>query len=127
MKKIKGIMTIMVILIILLSVNSCAPKWAKTYGGTDDERASSIQQTADGGYIVAGESLSFGAGGHDVWILKLDGGGDIQWQKTYGGTESDEAYSIQQTNDGGYIVAQGSPTEIVKSSESLTAEFLRCR
>ena len=67
--------------------------------------ANSIQQTSDGGYIVAGETMSFGAGGSDAWVLKLDGNGNVQWQKTYGGTGNDYANSIQQTSDGGYIVA----------------------
>jgi hypothetical protein len=79
-------------------------KWAKTYGGTKLEAARSVQQTTDGGYIVAGNTDSFGAGGSDLWVLKLTAGGDIQWQKTYGGTEWDEYPFIQQTTDGGYIV-----------------------
>ena len=80
-------------------------QWQKTYGGTDEDVASSIQQTSDGGYIVAGKTNSFGAGSSDVWVLKLDKDGNIQWQKTYGGPDGDEAHSIQQTSDGGYIVA----------------------
>ena len=80
-------------------------EWQKTYGGSGDDEASSIQQTVDGGYIVAGYTTSFGAGKKDVWILKLDKDGNVQWQNTYGGTEDDEAFSIQQTADGGYVVA----------------------
>jgi len=80
-------------------------QWQKTYGGTYDDYANSIQQTSDGGYIVAGRTYSFGAGGTDVWVLKLDSSGNVQWQKTYGGTYDDYANSIQQTSDGGYIVA----------------------
>ncbi|MHA2612326.1 MAG: InlB B-repeat-containing protein, partial [bacterium JZ-2024 1] len=79
--------------------------WQKTYGGTDSDGASSIQQTSDGGYIVAGYTYSFGAGRYDIWVLKLDADGNVLWQKTYGGANWDEAYSIQQTSDGGYIVA----------------------
>jgi uncharacterized repeat protein (TIGR02543 family) len=79
--------------------------WAKTYGGPNWDGASSIQQTADGGYIVAGWTESFGAGNGDFWVLKLDQNGDIQWQKIYGGPSADVAFSIQQTADGGYIVA----------------------
>ena len=67
--------------------------------------ANSIQQTSDGGYIVAGETDSnVGAGGGDSWIFKLDANGNMEWQKTYGGDNSDVAYSVQQTFDGGYIV-----------------------
>lgn len=80
-------------------------EWQKTYGGSESERAYSIQQTNDGGYIVAGLILSFGAGQPDFWVLKLSSEGDIEWNKTYGGSESETAYSIQQTFDGGYVVA----------------------
>jgi len=80
-------------------------EWQRTYGGSGFECAYSIQQTSDGGYIVAGETSSFGAGGKDLWVLKLYSNGDIEWQKTYGGTGHDSASSIQQTSDGGYIVA----------------------
>ncbi len=80
-------------------------EWQKTYGGNNTDRAYSIQQTNDGGYIVTGETESFGAGNEDIWIIKLNSAGDIEWQKTYGGNYTDRSYSIQQTNDGGYIVA----------------------
>ncbi len=80
-------------------------QWAKTYGGTDDDSASSVQQTSDGGYIVAGWTQSFGAGGWDIFLIKTDANGNIQWAKTYGGTYWDGVFSVQQTSDGGYIVA----------------------
>jgi hypothetical protein len=79
--------------------------WAKTYGGTGNEWPSSAQQTSDGGYIVAGYTESFGAGSADAFLIKTDANGNIIWAKTYGGTDDDWAYSIQQTSDGGYIVA----------------------
>ena len=82
-------------------------QWQKTYGGTNSDWAYSIQQTSDGGYILAGMTDSFGAGHYDAWVLKLDGNGNVQWEKTYGGTNDDYAYSIQQTSDGGYIVVGG--------------------
>jgi hypothetical protein len=74
-------------------------KFAKTYGRTYWNWAYSVQQTSDGGYIVAGEI------GGDVLLIKTDANGNIIWTKTYGGTGWDEASSIQQTSDGGYIVA----------------------
>jgi hypothetical protein len=79
--------------------------WAKTYGGTGNDRARSVQQTSDGGYIVAGSTLSFGAGSWDIFLIKTDANGNVQWAKTYGGTSDIYAYSVQQTSDGGYIVA----------------------
>ncbi|HLA38021.1 MAG TPA: hypothetical protein VJZ02_06120 [Candidatus Brocadiales bacterium] len=82
-------------------------EWQKTYGGVSSDGASSVQQTSDGGYIVAGRTKSFGAGDCDIWVLKLRGDGAAEWQKTYGGVEDDGASSIQQTSDGGYIVAGG--------------------
>ena len=80
-------------------------EWQETYGGTEDDVAQAIQQTSDGGYIVAGYTASFGAGKKDVWVLKLDKDGVVVWQKTYGGTEDDWASSILETKDGGFIVA----------------------
>ncbi|GAF79018.1 unnamed protein product, partial [marine sediment metagenome] len=79
-------------------------EWQRTYGGSYNELANSIQQTSDGGYIAAGISFSFGSGSGDFWVLKLDSTGNIEWQRAYGGSEKDYAKSIQQTNDGGYIV-----------------------
>ena len=79
--------------------------WQETFGGTAWDEAYSIQQTTDGGYIVAGSTSSFGSGYYDLYILKLKSDGSLDWQKTFGGSNNDEAYSIQQTDDGGYIVA----------------------
>jgi hypothetical protein len=81
-------------------------QWAKTYGGTNDEYANSVQQTSDGGYIVAGYTRSFGAGGWDIFLIKTDANGNIQWAKTYGGTNDDVGWSVRQTSDGGYSVEQ---------------------
>ena len=92
------------IFVLLTLEVATADQWAKTYGGSGKEVASSIQQTTDGGYIVAGITNSFGAGNQDVWVLKLGVSGNIQWEKTYGGSGDEEAYSIQQTSEGGYIV-----------------------
>jgi len=80
-------------------------EWQRAYGGNEEDRASCIQETSDGGYIVAGGTKSFGAGGEDSWILKLDSAGDIELQRTCGGNEDESASYIQETSDGGYIVA----------------------
>ncbi|MCP4365206.1 MAG: hypothetical protein GY800_07910 [Planctomycetes bacterium] len=80
-------------------------EWQKTYGGEGWDEANYIRQTVDGGYIVAGMTKSFGEGEVDAWVLKLRHDGTVEWQKTYGGAFFDQPHSVQQTTDGGYIVA----------------------
>jgi hypothetical protein len=85
--------------------------WTKCLGGTEWDYATSIQQTNDSGFIVAGYTksndgdVSGNHGDYDYWVVKLGSLGDIQWQKCLGGTNTDFAYSIQQTSDEGFIVA----------------------
>jgi len=80
-------------------------RFARTYGGTNWEWGLSVQQTSDGGYIVAGYTRSFGAGNFDFLLIKTDAFGNVQWARTYGRIYEDGATSVQQTSDGGYIVA----------------------
>jgi hypothetical protein len=79
--------------------------WTRTIGGSDDDEGSSVRQTADGGYIIAGSTLSFGAGTYDVYLVKTDANGDTLWTKTYGGSQRDLGWSVCQTTDGGYVIA----------------------
>ena len=75
------------------------------YGGNQDDGGSSVLQTDDGGYIVAGRTLSYGNGSNDIYVLKTDGNGNEVWTKTYGGNGWDAPYEIKKTLDNCYIIA----------------------
>jgi hypothetical protein len=90
-------------------------QWDKDFGGTDDDVLYSLHQTTDGGYILGGSSgsgisgdktqpLWGGTGDADYWIIKIDSLGNKQWDKDFGGTDYDALFSLQQTNDEGYIL-----------------------
>ncbi len=81
--------------------------WTRTYGGSEDEGGSSVQQTSDEGYIIAGGTFSFGAASYDVYLIKTDASGDTIWTSTYGGSEDDWGNSVQETSDTGYIITGG--------------------
>ena len=97
--------------VYLIKTNSLGnPLYAKTYGGDSTDVGYFIQQTQDGGYIIVGKTRSYGAGDFDVWLIKTDANGDTLWTKTYGGENFDDGRSVQQTTDGGYIIAGSSFT-----------------
>ena len=78
--------------------------WNKTYGGTADDFGRSVVQTSDGGYAIVG-TMTSAATSYDVWLVKTDANGNMQWNKTYGGTDLDNGDSVVQANDGGYVIA----------------------
>lgn len=81
-------------------------EWNQTYGGTSSDQASALVQTSDGGYALAGYTLSFGlAGNYDFWLVKTDENGEVRWNKTYGREHGDWASALLQTSDGGYALA----------------------
>ena len=74
------------------------------FGGTTREFGYSVQQTTDGGYILAGSTTSYGSGSDDMYLVKTDSSGKETWSKTFGGSNNDIGYSVQQTQDGGYVI-----------------------
>jgi len=96
---------ISILLIFQFSGVKLYPGWFRHYGGSEDDRGYSVQQTTDGGYIVAGNSVSYSFGADDFAIYRLNSIGNKVWFKHYGGTFSDYAESVKQTSDGGYIIA----------------------
>ena len=92
--------------VYLVKTNSLGDTlWTRTYGGIASDVGNSVQQTDDGGYIIGGQTLSYGAGGNDVYLIKADSTGNSLWENAFGFTGSDVGSSVQQTSDGGYIVA----------------------
>ena len=119
MKKFCLFSSVLLIFCIITNISYGAPCWMKTYGGGGHDEIEDIQQISDGGYIATGYTDSYGEGKYDALILKLDSNGDVSWQKTYGGSDFEAAYSIDQTSDGGYIVAGQ-----IRASESMNSDYL---
>ncbi|QRR01454.1 T9SS type A sorting domain-containing protein [Dyadobacter sandarakinus] len=92
--------------------------WDKTLGGADSDSPNAVEQTIDGGFILGGSSSENSAetgdrtepsrGGLDYWIVKISADGQKEWDKTFGGSDTDALRSVQQTADGGYILGGGS-------------------
>jgi hypothetical protein len=91
--------------------------WDKTFGGEKDDGGWSAIQIKDGGYILCGGTFSSGAGGQDAWLIKTDTKGNKLWDKTFGGSESDYFYSVQQTTEGGYILCGGTKSQASGNKE----------
>jgi hypothetical protein len=79
-------------------------QWVKIFGGDEDDRGNSLKLASDGGYIIAGETDSFGMDSFNLWLIKTDENGDSLWTKTIGGNSSDVASDVCQTKDGGYVM-----------------------
>ena len=79
-------------------------EWNKTFGGIYTDEGYSVAQTDDEGFIITGRTSSFGAGGSDAWLIKIDELGNEKWNKTFGGSGSDYAYSVAQTSNNGFVI-----------------------
>jgi hypothetical protein len=90
--------------VMLIDPITGAVIWSKSYGGGSDDSFWGVAGVGDGGFVVVGESKSFGAGGADVWVMRLDGNGNPLWEKTYGGTGDDRAWSVVEMDDGNLAV-----------------------
>lgn len=82
--------------------------FTKVYGGISYDDANTFKQTSDGGYILAGQTYSYGAGNGDIWVIKINSVGDSLWAKVHGTPLTDNADDIQLTSDGGFILSGGS-------------------
>jgi len=124
-----------IFLFLFLGKNTgiCANAFQVTIGGTGDDYGNQIIQTKDGGYAIAGYTNSFGAGGNDVYIVKLDANGNIQWTRTVGGSGDDYGISITQAKDSGYAItgytnsfgAGGNDFYIIKLDKKGTVQWTR--
>jgi hypothetical protein len=86
------------------SVGASSEMWSRTYGN-GKETGYSLVETSDGGFAIAGGTGSFGAGGNDFWLVKTDANGNMDWNRTYGGAESESAKALIKTSDGGFAIA----------------------
>jgi len=80
-------------------------EWDKTFGSLGNEQSYALAQTTDGGYIIAGIKWPDAGGFSDVWLIKTDGSGNEQWNRTFGGAGDDQSFGVKQTSDGGYVIA----------------------
>ncbi len=119
---------------LVVSVEADSLMWSQTYGGGGGDWFGSVVETSDGGYALAGFTDSYGVGSYDVWLVKTDEFGNVEWNQTYGGTNYEKADSLVETVDGGYAIAgyrqvlvhpasQHSDAWLVKTDASGNAEW----
>ena len=99
-----------ILLLLPVRTTHAQTVFERTYGGSDSDIGGDVRQTADGGYIIAGTTHSFGRGSGDVYLIRTDGLGDTLWTRTYGGPEVEEGKSVRETFEGGYAVLAATST-----------------
>jgi hypothetical protein len=107
---------LLMIPVILIAQPAPDTLWTRTFGGAGDDSVSVMRRTCDGGFVIAGYTTSFGAGGKDMYVVKTDSLGNLEWQHTYGGSGDDVVTDIHQLADGGYVIGgnSNSDTSIIK-------------
>ena len=108
-------------------------EWSRTFGGVGKDRCWGIRPTADGGYVLVGETTSFGSGAEDCYLIRTDASGDEVWSRTFGGEKGDRCFAVAQAGDGGFLLAGQTYSEgagdrdayLIKTDELGTQEWSR--
>src|SRR4029079_12291226 len=79
-------------------------QWAHAYGGSAQDYAYALQQTNDGGFVIAGQTYGLGQNLYEVYVIRTDAIGSVVWTKTYGGSRLEVAFDIVTSNDGGFVI-----------------------
>lgn len=112
-----SLLFVLVSFLFVGSVGASSEMWSQTYGGKSMDVGRSLVETSDGGYAIAGETNSFGAGKDDSWLVKIDSNGNMEWNRTYNGKGIEYAYSLVETSDGGYALAGETATLVYGSAD----------